>query len=363
MRYFQVLSIDGGGIRGIIPATVLAQIEDVSKSPISTLFNLVVGTSTGGILALGLTAPDEAGRPRNTARALLDLYSSEAEAIFPGGGPPNWKQRVFGTRNPAEWLKHPGAIMRRSAQKAGALFGGNPEFAGSARYLRTGLEEALDQQIGNTPLSDALTPVLITSYDLAYGEPVLFTSFNWPPGAIDGVPMRIAARATSAGPTYFEPQTVDAGTKQRVLVDGGVFANNPSLIAYTLGSVLAAEAALPLLLVSLGTGRRNPTQPLTAAQIKTQNWMGTARYVLEAAMTGNGELADMLLPRLMNLPGQPGRYVRIQTAVEQCNFAMDDSSPGNTQCLAQLAMRTVDREASQLRELCSSLLAAKGKQH
>ena len=356
--YFRVLSIDGGGIRGIIPATVLAKVEELSNSTISALFDLIVGTSTGGILALGLTAPDQARRPRNAAHALLELYTSKAESIFPGGGPPDWKQRLLGTREPADLLRNLGKILWRSAQRAGAPFGGNPRFAGSARYFGTGLEEALDEQIGDTPLSDALTRVLITSYDVAYGEPVLFTSFNWPPGAIIGVPMRIAARATSAGPAFFEPQLLDVGTKQRVLVDGGVFANNPSLIAYALGSELAAQAGRPLFLLSLGTGTPNPTRPQTAAEIKAKNWMGTARYVFEAAMTGTGELADMLLPHLMNVPGHPERYVRIQTTVENCNFAMDDSSTENTRCLAELAIRIIEREALQLRTICSTLLSA-----
>ncbi|MGH7515620.1 MAG: patatin-like phospholipase family protein [Gemmatimonadales bacterium] len=350
-----MLSIDGGGIRGIIPATVLAEIEETCKAPVATLFDLIVGTSTGGILALGLTAPAEGRRPRNTAKALLDLYSLKAEAIFPGGGPPDWKQKIFGTRDPGDWLRHPGKIMMDSAQKVGSVLGGNKQFAGSARYFGTGLEETLDQQIGDTPLSDALTRVLITSYDVAYGQPVLFTSFKWPSQALIGVSMRVAARATSAGPTYFEPQVLEVGSTQRVLVDGGVFANNPSLIANTLGSVLAADANRPLLLVSLGTGTRNPAQPRTVTQIKTQNWLGTAKGVMEAAMTGTGELADMLLPGLMNLSGGPRRYYRIQTNVGQCNFEMDDSSPGNTQCLGLLAKQVVDSRRSDLLELCGSL--------
>jgi patatin-like phospholipase/acyl hydrolase len=358
VAYFRVLSIDGGGIRGIVPATVLAHIEEICASPIATLFDLIVGTSTGGILAMGLTAPDEAGRPRNAASSLLELYGAKAESVFPGGGPPNWTQRLLGTRDPSEWLRDPGGILWRSAQKGGAPFGGNPKYAGTARYFATGLEEALDGQIGDTPLSDALTRVLITSYDLAYGEPMLFSSFDWPPGAIINVPMRVAARATSAGPTFFEHQVVNVDMKQRVLVDGGVFANNPSMIAYALGSVLASPSGRPLFLLSLGTGTRNPAQPLTAVQIKSQNWLATARTVFEAAMTGSGELADMLLPSLINAPGHPERYVRIQTTVEGCNFAMDDSSPQNTQCLKNLASQVVQRHAIQLQVVRTAVLAA-----
>jgi uncharacterized protein len=78
----RVLSIDGGGIRGIIPAMVLAEIEKRTKKPISELFGLIAGTSTGGILALGLTKPDDRGRPQYTAEELISLYEKEGATIF-----------------------------------------------------------------------------------------------------------------------------------------------------------------------------------------------------------------------------------------------------------------------------------------
>jgi uncharacterized protein len=358
MAFYRVLSIDGGGIRGIIPATILAGLEEICQAPIPSVFDLLIGTSTGGILALGLTAPDQTGRrPRNPAHSLLELYGTQAQAVFPGGGPPTTEQKIWGPGGSSGFLQHPIQALMGAAQRAGAPFGGNPKFAGSARYFVTGLAQALNRQIGDVSLSNALTRVLITSYDVAYSEPVLFSSFNWPPGAIVNVPMEVAARATSAGPTFFEPQLVRVGSQQRVLVDGGVFANNPSMIGFALGSILAAQAGRPLYLLSLGTGRRNPALPLTPDQVKTQNWLGTARNAFEAAMTGSGAMAEMILPTLMNLPGQRPRYVRIQTTVETCNFAMDDSSPQNTQCLGKLALGVLEKHAPELRAIAGALMA------
>lgn len=74
---FKVLSIDGGGIRGIIPAMVLAEIEDRTGRPVAETFDLIAGTSTGGILALGLTLPGDNGRPRYAAEELIGLYEEE----------------------------------------------------------------------------------------------------------------------------------------------------------------------------------------------------------------------------------------------------------------------------------------------
>ena len=334
--------------------SVLAAIEKRCQRPIASLFDLIVGTSTGGILALGLTAPGQNAQPRNDAASLLTLYGSHGDVIFPGGGSSTWKQRIFGTNDLREW-KRPDRVLNRGAQKAGAPFGGNPMYAGGARYFGSGLEETLDAQIGETLISSALTRVLVTSYDMAYGEPVLFSSFNWPPGAVVGTPMRIAARATSAGPTFFEPVELTVGDRRRVLVDGGVAANDPSLIAHALGGVLATEAGKPLFLLSLGTGVRNPAQPKTLSQVKAANWLEQARNVFEAAMSGSGEIAEFVLPTLMNLPDMPVRYIRLQTVVGQCSFAMDDSSPANTQCLAALANQMVVQESEKI-EYASALI-------
>src|SRR5437899_5464947 len=77
-----VLSVDGGGIRGVIPAMVLANLEERTGRPTAELFDLIAGTSTGGIIALALTVPGKDGRPRWTANDLVDLYLTEGPRIF-----------------------------------------------------------------------------------------------------------------------------------------------------------------------------------------------------------------------------------------------------------------------------------------
>ena len=110
----------------------------------------------------------------------------------------------------------------------------------------------LARYLGDAPLESALADVVVTSYDMAYGEPVLFSSRPRPDFVTD-VPMIVAARATSAGPTFFKPQALTDGDRERVLVDGGVYVNNPSILGYLLGGQAAATEERPLFLVSLGT--------------------------------------------------------------------------------------------------------------
>src|SRR5438067_10935122 len=83
MAVFKVLAVDGGGIRGLIPALILAKIEDQTKQRISDMFDLVAGTSTGGILALGLTKPGADGKAEKSAQDVARLYEEAGPTIFP----------------------------------------------------------------------------------------------------------------------------------------------------------------------------------------------------------------------------------------------------------------------------------------
>src|SRR3954447_11828002 len=190
----RVLAIDGGGIRGIIPATVLADLEVRSGRPVCDLFDLVVGTSTGGILALALTAPGEGGRPRWRAEELITLYVREGPRIF--------SRTVFDRIRSAD----------------GAL---------DEKYPSDGLVEVLAESFGELRLRDALIDVMVTAYDTVGRRPFFFRSSRARADAAQDWPARDAAHATSAAPSYFEP--VKLGDFS--LIDGGVFAANPAMCA------------------------------------------------------------------------------------------------------------------------------------
>jgi hypothetical protein len=309
-----VLAIDGGGIRGIVPATVLVELERrLAPRPLATVFDLIVGTSTGGIIALGLTVPD-GEHPRHGARRLLDLYLSDGQTIFPGGGPIPLPRSA--------WVRE------------------------GSRYSVDGLEEALSRCLGDTPLTAALTDVVVTSYDLAYGEPVMLSS-RPELGDVSDVTMVVAARATSAAPMFFKPQIVSDGDRERMLVDGGLYLNDPAILGYLLGAEIAAREERPLALVSLGTGTRPPHARLPAAErAQLRDVSTTARTLLEAVATGGRRMSQLLLDRLAD--GERFRYWRLQTTVGSCSFTMDDSSPENVACLYQRALELVSEKDEEL---------------
>jgi patatin-like phospholipase/acyl hydrolase len=319
----RVLSIDGGGIKGIIPATVLAYIEQKAGQPISALFDLIAGTSTGGIIALGLTKPNPDGTPAYTAEEGVALYLQEGPNIFSQP----WYRKLPGWRLIEE------------------------------RYPSGPIEEVLLKYFGETRLKEALTDVIITSYDIDGRGPHFFKSRHAkdPARPNDDFLMRDAARATSAAPTYFEPTTITTVTGDPAylaLIDGGVYAINPAMCAYTEARHIYPPGT-DVLLVSLGTGEC--TNPLPYDVVKGWGEASWARPILDVAFDGNSDTVDFQLRQL--LPPNAGlpRYYRFQTKLVGASDSMDDASEENLQALQDLGAQLVADNQEALDELCSQL--------
>ena len=321
--FIKVLSVDGGGIKGIIPATVLAYIEEKTGQPISALFDLIAGTSTGGIIALGLTKPAPDGTPQYTAEDGVALYVQEGPNIFSRP----WYRKIPGWNLIEE------------------------------RYPSGPIDEVLLQYFGDTRLKEALTDVIITSYDIEGRAPYFFKSRHAkdPNRPRDDFFMRDAARATSAAPTYFEPAkiTVPGNPPYVALIDGGVYAINPAMCAYAeVRSLNLPEATV--LLVSLGTGEN--TEPLPYDEVKGWGEASWARPILDVAFDGNSDTVDFQLRQL--LPADEGlvRYYRFQTPLEGASDAMDDVSEENLQALQEIGAKLVANNQAALDEMCAQLV-------
>lgn len=292
MKY--ILSLDGGGIRGIIPATVLAQLEKETGTPIAEMFDLIAGTSTGGILALGLSMDDGNGAPKYAARDLIRIYEERGSEIF-----------------------------HRSLWRGLSTVAGISE----EKYSDEGLMAVLDDYFGNEPLGAALTRVLITSYDIQNREPLFFKSWReeW-----QGVEMRHAARATSAAPTYFEPALIPVGGSMKALIDGGVFINNPAVSAYAEARRLFPDEEL--FMVSVGTGEL--IRPIAYSEAK--DW-GMLQWMLPALSCMFDGVNDACNYQMRYLLGD--NYIRLQTTLSTASDDMDNATGGNIQNLLTEASR------------------------
>src|SRR5919202_1020172 len=186
----RVLAIDGGGIRGLIPALVLAELERRARRRIFELFDLIAGTSTGGILACALCAPDPLA-----ASELVRLYDEEGPKIFHR------------------------SIFQRIRSAEGLI---------DEKYDDAALDRALERFLGHKRLAETKPDLIVPTYDTALPGPYFFkTSKARETPESDDFPLSVVAHSTSAAPTYFEPVEVD----ERALVDGGVFAANPAMCA------------------------------------------------------------------------------------------------------------------------------------
>jgi uncharacterized protein len=291
----KVLALDGGGIRGLIPALVLAEIERRTGRAVRELVDLVAGTSTGAILACALTRPD----PLPAAR-IAELYVEEGPRIFDR------------------------SLLKRITSVGGYL---------DERYDDDGLRVVLERWLGAARLADADPAVLITAYDLERRRAVLLRRD-------DDLSMVDAAHASSAAPTYFEPVRAGGAT----LVDGGVFAINPAALAY-------AEAGGELdVLLSLGTGAL--TRPLPYDEVRGWGRLEWAEPILDVVFDGSADAVDLQLAALLE-----DGYVRLQTPLVEAADDLDDASEGNLAALAREAERLIAARDADIDRVCERLTA------
>ncbi|MEZ5670712.1 MAG: patatin-like phospholipase family protein [Alphaproteobacteria bacterium] len=317
---FKVLSIDGGGIRGVIPGVLLQYLEEEAGRGIAEMFDLMVGTSTGGILATGLSAPKADDKPRYSAAEMLAFYVERGAEIF-----------------------------HRSLWRGITSVGG----ATDEQYDHRPLERLLKQYLGDATLAECLVPIVVTSYDIERREPYFFKTRRAREKKDRNHYLRDVARATSAAPTFFEPAVVKgmaSNTSRRVLVDGGVFVNNPGMCAYVEAYAHGARHE-DIIVVSLGTGTATRRIPYDDA--KDWGAIGWIRPIISVMMDGAADAADYQLRQILpdSDAGQDQRYFRFDTDLDLALDDMDAANAGNIQALKDEAQQIVEKQGRELERL------------
>jgi patatin-like phospholipase/acyl hydrolase len=337
MPKVKILSIDGGGIRGIIPAVILNAIEEriqAKEGPSARLadyVHLVAGTSTGGIIACGMLIPESgtSKRPRYTMAEVLDIYMERGHEIF--------------DRSALHKFRTLGGLM-------------------DEKYEATGLEEALEEKFGATLLSELLRPCLITAYDIRYRKTVFFGSHKTDDGEDKGRDFLVqdVARATSAAPTYFEAANIaSVAGVHHALIDGGVFANNPAMCAYaeargmTLRGI-SRPTAKDMYMVSIGTGTVRKEYPY--AKAKDFGMMEWVQPVIDIMMSGNSETVSYQLQKLFGAGDNPSGYIRIEPGLHNASPEMDDASPENLAALKEAGNKFVSDNRDMIKGIVDTLL-------
>lgn len=314
-RLFRILSLDGGGIRGLMTAQVLVFLEEKlnqkyekrfgkpeKPKKLGEFFDLVAGTSTGGILTCAFLTPDTEGSnvPLYSAKDCVNIYYEHGATIF---------TKTF-------WGSVP-------------LLTG----LGGSKYDSQNIENVLDKYFKNYKLSNLVAPCLITSYDIEQRKAVFFTSHDArQKGNMADFRVRDVARSTSAAPTFFPPSAIESDIQFPYhLIDGALFANNPTMCALVEAIKVAKLNPSDMIVLSLGTG--SVQKHYKYDQAKNWGLVGWVSPIIDIMMSAASETVDYQMKKLYQTLNKKEHYLRIMPDLGQASPEMDDVSPENLEHL------------------------------
>ncbi|KAJ3675255.1 hypothetical protein LUZ60_004297 [Juncus effusus] len=309
-KLITILSIDGGGIRGLIPATILTFLEtklqelDGPNARIADYFDMIAGTSTGGLVTAMLTTPNKDNRPIFAAKDINEFYLENGPKIFP--------KKQLGP-------------LTQLATITGILMG--PKYNGN--FLHSKIQNLTNDK----RLSQTLTNVIIPTFDVKYLQPTVFSSYEAKSDPLKNALISDICISTSAAPTYlpahyFETKDDKGNKREFHLVDGGVAANNPTMLAMTAITkeiILVNKDFFPIhpvdygrfLIISLGTGSAKQSEKYSAPECA--KW-GIIKWLYHGGFTplidlfshASADMVDIHAAILFQAIQSENNYLRIQ---------------------------------------------------
>ncbi|QNL48639.1 patatin-like phospholipase family protein [Olivibacter sp. SDN3] len=335
----KILSIDGGGIRGIIPGMILVALEEKLKNKtedphaaIVDFFDFFAGTSTGGILICLLLCPDQEDpkRPRFSAKEALDLYLKYGHDIFKM------------------------SFVKRVVSRLGLA---------SERYNSDTLERVLLKYFGKCKLSELIKPCIISAYNIELRKTHFFrqqTAIER--GDVRDFYLKDVCRATSAAPTYFSVAEIYsiAGTRYPLL-DGGVFATNPALSGLVEVTKAFNQTKInDIHIFSLGTGRSRKSYNLE--HFKKSRAMSMVPALIDIMMSGVAESSDFFLHQLFKSSNKDKDYLRIEPDnLHSIEESLDAANEANMKRLIALGDRTISENDAILNKMTDFLIEERKK--
>ena len=296
---FQILSLSGGGYLGLFTAALLEKLEEASKEPLIRRFDLIAGTSVGGLLALGLAA----GKPAGDLRA---AFEARGEAIFSS------------RPKPRGWLQERRDLARSLR---------------SAKYHPHALASAIDEMVGaEVRMADLGARVVVPAVNLTKGAPQVFKTPHHPDFVRDPrLRVRDVALATSAAPTFFPIHEIDG----ELFADGGLFANAPDALAVHEAEHFLRADVGTVHVLSLGTTSTSFSMAReTGLNLGALGWLRGQRLP-SVMIASQQKVAEAMLGHRLG-----DRYVRLdhgQSAEQQNSLALDVAAPHARKDLVGLA--------------------------
>lgn len=323
-RPIRILAVDGGGIRGIIPAVLLCALQErLAPRPVSDFFDVIAGTSTGGLIAAGLCMPDERGGQRYSTQDILEFYTDDCRQIF--------RRSLFHEVVSFDGLRRP-------------------------KYPASGMRRFLAERFADQDLARARKLLMLVAYDIVIRRPFVFCSARAVEQPDKNFLFRDACLATTAAPTYFPSAPIrNLAGEERHFIDGGVCSNDPMLPAFVEAD--KEFPGRPVLLVSLGTG--NMTESLVAHHAHRWGSLRWATRILDVLMDGQSGMSENSLEHLVKSRERPGsQYFRLQPDVRAGLGRMDDTSEPNLRGLQELTRAYCQEQAGTLDAIAAALRTA-----
>jgi predicted acylesterase/phospholipase RssA len=271
-RPFRILSLSGGGARGIFQATFLRELQKELNPRLKDGFDLIAGTSTGAIVALSLALDVPLDRT-------CEFYRDKAPLIF------------------------------RSRFMAGVR--------GGPKYSNRALRQALEEIFSTKHLNDTDKTVIVAATTLDRFDHRIFSNIGHLSTTDGDLSAVDVALASAAAPTYFAP--IQPNLRERTYVDGGVWANSPSLLAVLVAHRHLAVPLQDIRLLSVGTGYfPNGRSPRDMGKLRRYS-LGSVRTVLELIFDSQSSFADEYARTLIT----PGYFIKIDVPLGQ-NMELDD---------------------------------------
>lgn len=331
MGLTRILSIDGGGVKGIIPSQILITLENILQKQsgrkdarIADYFDLIAGTSVGGILTAMYLCPDKDNpqRPRFSAEEVTKIFNEECKYIFTN------------------------SITKRVSSAFG-LFG--------TIYPDENIQKSFKLYLDDLKLSELLKPCLITAYDIEKHSAVFFNKISAQKSLGKDFYVRDIIRATSSVPIYFPVANIKSLDNQEyALIDGGVFAGNPAICALAeISKFKDSPTAKDLLILSIGTGSDSKGYPYD----KAKKW-GAVRWAIPALnilLDSDSETVDYQLRVIFDSINKSSSYLRIQTDLDK-KIKLDDSSKENLEVLNKIGMKLANEKYVELYDFANRLI-------
>lgn len=308
MRIQRILTLDGGGIRGLVSAIWLealqARLHAAGKGGLHQHFDLIAGSSTGALIAMGLGI----GMP---VAEVTRLYEHFGDDVFPGAAERLWS-RV--TRSFTQGLSAP-------------------------RYSPKGLERVLKRVFGQRTLGEVQPRAMAIAYDTITRAPLFLKSYK--PQHAD-VPLWEVCRAATAAPTYFPAHLATIERRRRALIDGGVVANNPTACAIAEAVRLNGDASLEgIVLLSVGTGQT--MRPISEREATSWGALEWAIPIIDVLFDGSADSVDYIARQILG----DGHYFRLQAPLLRGYDDFDNVDRTNLLALRHTAEAYLDRPDTQ----------------